>query len=721
MNMSIKKNFPVTGLGCAACVYHVQDTLRSQRGVISAEVSLAANMAKVEYDPSMVKASELKKAVQDSGYDLIVPDGTEEEEENPEDSGSDQDEISEELSEKSREHEYKRLRFDMWMAVVLAISVMIIGFGFVEFKGKGFLLAFLSALSVFWTGRRFICGAISQAKHFRVGMDTLVALSTTVAWLFSLFSLIFNNLLTSKGLFQGLYFNSASMIVAFILIGKVLEERAKYGTTEAVRKLMGLRPGKVRIKPGDIVRVKPGQRIPADGTVTEGSSFVDQSMLTGEPLPVEVIPGAKVFAGTVNQKGFIKIRAEKTGSDTMLSSIIKMVKDAQMSKAKVQELVDKVAAVFVPVIILISLAAFLYWTFASGGGLSKGLLTMVSVLVIACPCSLGLATPTAIIAGIGRGASMGILIKDADALQKARKVNAIVLDKTGTLTVGKPVVTRQFWYDESAKGILKSIEMRSEHPLAKAILATLADVKPLETEDFRYEPGIGIFACRDGEKFYVGNMPKETSRLTEEWMKQGETMVYFTGEDRLIAVFAISDELKETSASAIEELKSMKIDISMLTGDNRLAAEAIAAKVGIDKVAPGMLPQDKALYVKDLQKSGKTVAMVGDGINDSAALANADVSVAMGSGSDIAMDAAMVTFVSSDLLKLPQMIRLSRKTSRIIVENLFWAFFYNIIAVPAAAGMFGFSLSPMIAAACMAFSSVCVVLNSLRLTNSRSL
>lgn len=718
--MSVKKNFPVQGLGCASCVARVQNTLRGQQGVISADVSLAANMAQVEYDPEIVKAAELKKAVQDSGYDLIVPEGTDEEEDSS-GQGSTPDEIADALAEKSRIKEYRRLKSSMWLAIVLAVAVMVIGFGFIEFKGKGFVIAALSALSVFWAGRRFIRGALTQARHFHAGMDTLVALSTTVAWTFSLFNLIFKNLWVSEGLAPGLYFDSAAMIVAFILIGRVLEERAKYGTTDAVRQLMGLRPGKLRIKPGDVFRVKPGQRVPADGTVVEGSSFVDESMLTGEPVPVEVISGSKVFAGTINQKGSFRVRAEKTGSDTMLSSIIRMVRDAQGSKAKVQNLVDRVAAVFVPVILLISLIALFYWTFAPGGGLAKGLLTMVSVLVIACPCSLGLATPTAIIAGIGRGARMGILIKDADALQTARKTDALVLDKTGTLTVGKPAVTGQFWYDESAKGILKSMELQSEHPLAGAILDALADVAPLEITDFQSVPGKGITAVHDGETFYIGNEAKETSRLTEEWQKQGMTLVYFTGADRLIAVYAISDELKESSIAAIKELKSMKIDVSMLTGDNRQAAEAIAAKAGIERVESGVLPGDKAAYIKDLQKSGKTVAMVGDGINDSAALANADVSVAMGSGSDIAMDAAMVTVVSSDLAKLPQMLRLSKKTSRIIAENLFWAFVYNIIAVPAAAGMFGFSLNPMIAAACMAMSSVCVVLNSLRLTNSRVL
>ena len=712
--MSIKKNFPVLGLGCAACVARVENILKEQPGIVSANVSLAANMAQVEYNPDIIKAIDIKKAVQASGYDIVVPEGIDEEES----AGIDNEtwNEAEEIAEKVRIKEYMRLKTNMWLAIILAVLIMLISFGFIEFEGKGIILAVLSAVSVFGAGWRFLRSAISQAKHFHAGMDTLVALSTTVAWLFSFFNLIFKNVIASKGFEACLYFDSGAMIVAFVLVGKLLEEKAKYRTTDAVRKLSGLRPQKTDIKPGDIVIVKPGQRIQADGIVVEGNSFVDESMLTGEPVPVEKIAGSNVFAGTMNQKGAFSFKAEKTGSDTVLSSIIKMVKDAQGSKPEIQKVVDKIASVFVPVVLILAFIAFFYWIFSPEGGLAKALLTMVSVLVIACPCSLGLATPTAIIAGIGRAAGMGILIKDANALQQAKNIDNIVLDKTGTLTLGRPEVKNQYWYDENYKGVLKDMEIRSEHPLAGAILKTLEDVKIVKVDNFKAIPGKGITAEYEGKTLYVGHRLREPSTLTEEWLRQGRTIVCFYVEDKLIAVFAISDELKESSIAAVKKLKDMKISVTMLTGDNIRAAESIASEAGIDDVKAGMLPEDKAKYIVQLQKSGQKVAMVGDGINDSAALADADISIAMGSGSDIAMDVSMITIVSSDLSKLPEMILLSGKASKIIRENLFWAFIYNIIAIPAAAGMFGFSLNPMISSACMAFSSVCVVLNSLRLT-----
>ena len=710
MSKSIKKNFPVKGLGCAACVARVQNKLQESKGVLSANVSLASNMAQVEYNPDIVKASDLKKIVQESGYDLIVSEESDED-----DLSCSDEESTEELAEEERLREYKSLKGDMRLSIILAASIMFIGAGLVDFPGKGYVLAFLAAVAVFWTGRRFLRNAFVQAKHFNANMDTLVALSTSISWFFSLFNLIFKEVWLSKGLHADLYFDSGAMIVAFILIGRVLEEKAKHSTNEALRKLTGLRPGKILIKPGDLVLIKPGQRIPVDGIVMEGNSFVDESLLTGEPVAVEKIKGSKVFAGTINQKGSFSIKAEKIGKDTMLSSIINIVKDAQGSKAKIQYAVDKVASVFVPFILLLSLAVLVYWLNAPEGGWAKGLITMVSVLVIACPCSLGLATPTAIIAGIGRGARSGILIKDADSLQAAKDIDIVVLDKTGTLTLGKPLVTSKIWYDEKAKGLLKSIELKSEHPLAEAVLKTLEDVDALEVQDFKAIPGKGVEAIYNGETLYVGNDAEGASETAKEWLKQGKTLIFFKGKGRMLAEYAVSDEIKETSLEAIKELKNMKIGVRMLTGDNKRAAAFLAAQAGIDEVKAEVLPEEKAQYIKELQASGKKVAMVGDGINDSAAMAYADFSVAMGNGSDIAMETAMATIVSSDLSKIPEMIRLSKKTSKIIKENLFWAFAYNALALPAAAGILGLDLSPSIAAACMALSSVCVVTNSLRL------
>ena len=713
-----RKNFPVTGMGCAACVARVENTLKNQKGVAGASVSLASNSAQVDYDPQVVSAGDLKKAVQDAGYDLLVPEDADDE------SDLDSESAAEAEAERQREDDYQALRRDMILAVVLAALIMLVGMGFQPFPGKGWVLAVMAAVSVFWCGRRFIRTAWKQARHGSSNMDTLVALSTCISFFFSLFNLIFPQVWTSRGLEARLYFESSSMIVAFILLGRVLEERAKRGTTASIRQLIGLQPRQVSVRVGELVQVRPGERIPVDGVVAEGSSFVDESMLTGEPLPDRKQAGSKVYAGTINQKGALTVRAEKVGKDTMLSAIIRMVRDAQGSKARIQQTVDKVAAIFVPVIIGISLLTFLCWAFLADDGIARGLLSMVTVLVIACPCSLGLATPTALIAGIGKGASQGILIRDADSLQVASQVSTVVLDKTGTLTVGHPEVTDIQWIDDTARqdgeGILKAMEARSEHPLAEAILRSLSEVDAADgVEAFESMPGEGIRAVHGGRRYFVGNRAPQKCSISDTWRAEGKTVMFFHDYERVLAVIAVADAIRDSSARAVRQLKDAGVKAVLLTGDNEDAARVVASQVGIEEVHAGMFPQDKALYIKNLQASGKKVAMVGDGINDSAALAQADLSVAMGQGSDIAISTAMVTIVASDLEKLPQLFKLSRKTGRIIRENLGWAFLYNVIAVPVAAGLFypvsGFVLNPMIAAAAMALSSVLVVTNSLRL------
>ena len=603
MAKTVRKNFSVEGMGCAACVARVEGALKSCKGVTEANVSLASNSARIDFDPQVVTSEQLCKAVTDAGYSMT----------------EDEDSASDDEADRRQQDAFRSLRRDTIAAIILAALIMIIGMGFKPFPHKGTILWLLATPSVFWCGRRFILAAWKQARHGAANMDTLVALSTMISYFFSIFTLAFPQVFTSRGLEPRLYFESSSMIVAFILLGRLLEERAKHSTTAAVRGLMGLQPKIMDIRPGDIISVAAGDRVPVDGEVTGGEASMDESMLTGEAEPVLKTAGSKVYTGTMTMKGAVSVRADKVGKETMLSSIIRMVKDAQGSKARIQNTVDKVAAVFVPVIIGISIVTFVVWALAVPDGVTRGLLAMVTVLVIACPCSLGLATPTALTVGIGKGATKGVLIKDADALQVARKVDCVVLDKTGTITVGK------------------------------------------------------------------------------------------VGED----------DIKETSAAAVAELASMGIETHMLTGDSRERAELIAAKAGVTDVRYGCLPKDKADFVKELQKQGKTVAMVGDGINDSAALALADLSVAMGSGTDIAMDAAMVTVVTSDLERIPYLIRLSGRTDRIIRENLIWASLYNLIAVPVAAGVFypisGFVLNPMLAAAAMAMSSVLVVTNSLRL------
>lgn len=596
-------------------------------------------------------------------------------------------------------------------------------------------------------GQGFFVNAWKQAKHRSANMDTLVALSTGIAYLFSVFNMLFADFWHQRGLHAHVYFEAAAVIIAFILLGKLLEERAKGNTSSAIKKLMGLQPKTVivvqadgtekqtaieDVSAGDVILVKPGEKIAVDGMVISGNSYVDESMLSGEPVPVLKKEKEKVFAGTINQKGSFRFRAVKVGKETMLAHIIKRVQDAQGSKAPVQKLVDRIAGIFVPTVIGIAILTFTLWLILGGeNGVVQGLLAAVTVLVIACPCALGLATPTAIMVGVGKGAENGILIKDAESLELAKKVNAIVLDKTGTITEGRPQVTGIKWLnnEDTAKEILLSIEKQSEHPLAEAVVKHLGDVATTSLSMFDSITGKGAKADHDNETYYVGNkkllaenniaIAGELQDYTEEWGKQSKTVIWFANSKKALAVIAIADKIKETSVQAIREMQEMGIDLYMLTGDNEATAKAIAEQTGIKHYKAEVLPQHKADFVKELQSKGKVVAMVGDGINDSTALATADVSIAMGKGSDIAMDVAKMTIISSDLTKIPQAIRLSKQTVATIKQNLFWAFIYNVIGIPVAAGILypvnGFLLNPMIAGAAMALSSVSVVSNSLRL------
>lgn len=618
----------------------------------------------------------------------------------------------------------------------------------------------LSTPIVFWLGRGFFSSAWKQLRHGSANMDTLVAISTGTAYLFSLFNMLFPDFWLSRGIHPHVYFEAASVIIAFILLGRLLEEKAKGNTSTAIKKLMGLQPKTVtvvgneerivpieQIRPGDIILVKPGERIAVDGIVTEGSSYVDESMLSGEPVAVSKQKDAKVFAGTINQKGSFRFRAEKVGTDTLLAKIIHMVQDAQGSKAPVQQLVDKIAGIFVPTIIGIAVLAFIVWMMLDGtGGFTHGLLAFVTVVIIACPCALGLATPTAIMVGIGKGAERGILIKDAESLEIAKKVNTVVLDKTGTVTEGKPVVSKLVWNTPtttpnpsiSSKDVLPdifySLEKLSEHPLADAVVNHLKESASIDDiQDFETITGKGVKGRTQGRIYFVGNLKlleenriaisrslrEEATRLTAE----AQTVIWFADEENVLAIAGITDRIKETSIRAVSELHAAGIEVHMLTGDNEATAREIARKAGIAHYQASVFPQDKAAFVSRLQAEGRKVAMVGDGINDSAALAQADLSIAMGGGSDIAMDVAKMTIISSDLTKIPEALCLSRLTVRTIRQNLFWAFIYNIIGVPIAAGILypinGFLLNPMIAGAAMAFSSVSVVSNSLLLKRKR--
>jgi len=582
-------------------------------------------------------------------------------------------------------------------------------------------------------------------------MDTLVAVSTGVAFLFSLFNTLWPTYWTDRGLEAHIYYEAAAVIIALILLGRLLESRAKSNTSTAIRKLIGLQPKEViriledgteqvipikAVQPGDILLVKPGDKIPVDGSVTEGVSFVDESMITGEPVPVEKVTGTHVYTGTINQKGSFKFMAEKVGSETILAQIIKMVQEAQGSKAPVQQLVDRIAAIFVPAVIGIAALTFIGWMIAGGElAFTHALLTSVTVLVIACPCALGLATPTAIMVGIGKGAENNILIRDAQSLEQLCKVQAVVLDKTGTITEGKPVVTDIFWNPgidlRHSMEVLLFMESRSEHPLADAVVLHLTEegIKTNLKGEFNSLTGQGIQGVINGESYFVGNRrllemngisrESEQAEQADACSLEGKTVVYFADSKQVLALIVIADRMKPGAVKAIERLQAEGIEVYMLTGDNRITARAVADSIGLKHFKAEVMPSDKADFVKELQQQGKIVAMAGDGINDSQALAQADVSIAMGKGSDIAIDVAKITLITSDLNAIPKAWALSKQTVAAIRQNLFWAFIYNLIGIPLAAGILypccGFLLNPMIAAAAMAFSSVSVVTNSLRI------
>lgn len=731
-NQNTKKDtFPVLGMTCASCAGSAESIVKHEPGVVNASVNFATGNLTVEYLPNLTDALKLQKAVQGVGYDLLVEDESKQQE----------------TLETIHAQKYQMLKNKTIWALVLSLPVVIIGMFFMNMPYGNEIMWLFSTPVVLWLGRDFFINAWKQAKHRSANMDTLVALSTGIAYIFSVFNMLFASFWEQRGLEAHVYFEAAAVIIAFILLGKLLEEKAKGNTSSAIKKLMGLQPKTVLVieadgtekqksiedvNVGDTILVKPGEKIAVDGMVTSGSSYVDESMLSGEPVPVLKNENEKVFAGTINQKGSFQFKAVKVGKETMLAQIIKMVQDAQGSKAPVQKLVDKIAGIFVPVVMGIAILTFVLWLILGGeNGVVQGLLAAVTVLVIACPCALGLATPTAIMVGVGKGAENGILIKDAESLELAKKVNAIVLDKTGTITEGKPQVTDIKWLnnDDVTQAILLSIEKQSEHPLAEAVVKHLDGVTTTSISMFDSITGKGAKAEYNKETYYVGNrkllaennitVSEALQQQANEWGKQSKTVIWFSDSKEALSVLAISDKIKETSVQAIKEMQDMGIHLYMLTGDNEATAKAIAEQTGIKHYRAEVLPQHKADFVKELQQQGKVVAMVGDGINDSTALATADVSIAMGKGSDIAMDVAKMTIISSDLTKIPQAIRLSKQTVATIKQNLFWAFIYNLIGIPIAAGILypinGFLLNPMIAGAAMALSSVSVVSNSLRL------
>lgn len=788
--MIIERTYPVKGMSCASCSAHVTKALHNVMGVEYVNVNLPMNQATVKFDDAQCTAQQLKQAVDRMGFELVI-DQTDEDEWNlfaNNDSATDDfceststEKSSQNLSEnaysekKAEENiaqglnqdtqgtskhkkapkgtplqhdaKLKQMQRNAWGAMAVAIPLLVLGMVPHWFAGQEVASCFFAAFSLWKYGRLFYAPAWKLLKHGTSNMDTLVALSISVSFAYSFCNLFFPQWFIAHGMQPHLYFDSVGMITAFILLGRMLEARAKHRTTHSIRQLMQLQPQQVvcvfpngkeitkhvkDVKPGDVLLARPGDRIAVDGMVTAGISNVDESSLSGEPIPVEKNRGSKVMAGTINKNGTLRYRAEKRATDTLLAQIVRMVQEAQGSKVPVQALVDRIAAVFVPTIIGIALITLLAWLLLdSTNGLTHGLVAMVSVLVIACPCSLGLATPTAIIVGIGRGAAAGILIKDAACLEVAEKINAVVLDKTGTITLGHPEV-KAAWFEPTAeahgRSVLHALERQSEHPLAEAVCTFLKNEKLSEVTHFTAFPGYGVGGCVDGQMYYAGScklmqeknifLTTEQQQFADDYARKACTIIALANESEVLALVALTDEVKSTSPTAIQELKALGIETYMLTGDNAQTAAVVANEVGIDHYVAQTLPADKANFVKQLQAEGKKVAMVGDGINDSAALAVADLSVAMGRGSDIAIDTAMLTLLTSDLLRLPQAIRLSDRTVRTIRQNLFWAFFYNVVSVPIAAGVLypicGFMLSPMIAGAAMALSSVSVVTNSLR-------
>ena len=730
---TVKAEFAVNGMTCAGCVASVQGALENSEGVISSSVNLATKSASVSWIPNIVSPASFASRVKSAGYELMIS------------------ETADEVEEIHGRY-VSALKRKTKVAILFALPVFLIAMFFPDATGASWIMFVLSLPIMLWSGQSFFINAWKQLRHRTANMDSLVALSTGIAFLFSVFNTLFPAILLSYGITPHVYFEAAVVIIALVLLGRTLEESAKSKTSAAIKGLLSLQPKTVRVRRGQLVQevalselqsadeivLRAGERVPVDGVILEGSSSIDESAISGEPIPVDKSPGDRVVAGTVNLQGGLVIKTEKIGPETVLGHIIQRVKEAQGSRAPIQKLVDKIAAIFVPIVIGISLVTFALWLiFAPEPSVLPAMIASITVLIIACPCALGLATPTAIMVGIGKGAASGILIKNAECLEKATRVTTVVLDKTGTITEGNPTVTGELWLDEEPafRLALHSMVQRSDHPLSKAVerhLAATGQPSALgELKDFSARSGFGIQASIGGTSYYLGSSRwldekgiKESKRVDTfvvDYEKAGASVIFFFDENAVLASFAISDPIRPTSKRAIEDLQGQEIDVILVSGDREASVVHVASDMGIKNAHFGALPQDKAQLVRSLQASGKVVAMVGDGINDSEALVSSDVSIAMGAGTDIAIESADMTLLHSNLTDVVKAIRLSRQSVRTIRQNLFWAFIYNLVGIPIAAGalypFFGFTLNPMIAGLAMAFSSVSVVSNSLRLNH----
>jgi P-type Cu2+ transporter len=732
-----RQTFRVTGMTCASCAISLETYLKPITGVKFVSVNYPNQSVSIEFDLNVVSIELLKAKAKEISYELI--DGNENE--------------AKEAFDDLEAIRLNTLRTKLIGSALFSIPVFIISMFFMgKIPYENWILLGLSVPALFWAGNQFFINAWKKIKHGATNMDTLVALSTGVAFAYSVFNTVYPDFMMSRGIHPHVYYESAVVIITFILLGKYLEERAKGKTSSAIKKMMGLKPKEVtcirngeevtlpmhEIILGDLIILKPGDKVPVDGKVKKGESYIDESMLTGEPIPVPKTKGDAVTAGTINQKGALRIIAQKIGKDTLLSQIISAVEEAQASKPDIQRLVDKIAGIFVPIVIGIAVLTFVIWILIGPNpSFTYGLQALITVLIIACPCALGLATPTALMVGIGKGAELGILIKDAQTLETAYRTEILILDKTGTITEGKPSVTEVIWLEEDSNysSIIYAIESLSEHPLAQAVLNHF---KTLKTETFPISSfesitGMGIKAQLNQCNYHIGNqrllvenniiLNHENNALAERMKEDGNTVVYFTENENVVALIGIKDEVKLDAKQAIAKIQAKGIEVYMLTGDNKQTARVIAKQVGISHFQAEVLPSDKGNFIKKLQDEGRVVAMAGDGINDSHALAQADVGIAMGSGTDIAMESAGITLIHSNLDQISKAIELSKATMKTIKQNLFWAFFYNIIALPIAAGVlypaFKFLLNPMIAGAAMSFSSISVLTNSLRLKRKK--
>ncbi len=768
-------SLPVMGMSCAACARTIERTLQGVPGVAAAGVNFATNRATVKFDPSLVSVPGLANAVRDVGYDLLTL---------PQADRGDVRAI-EDVEQRVREAEYGRLRRKLIVAVALSLPIFALSMARITFTGVNWLELALAIPVVFYSGAQFYRSAWASVRHRTADMNTLIAVGTGAAFLYSVVVTVTPGLLPAVSAMASgasdtmgahgapaVYFEVATAIIALVLVGRLLEARARGRTSEAIRRLLNLQPRTARVVrdgieldvpaadvlQGDLVLVRPGERIPVDGDVIEGTSAVDESMLTGESLPVDKAPGAPVFGGTVNSTGSFRFRATRVGRETTLQRIIRMVQEAQASRAPIARLADVISGYFTPVVISLAILTFVVWfdLLPPGARFTTALVNFVAVLIIACPCAMGLATPTAILVGTGKGAEKGILIRGGEILERAGQITTVVLDKTGTITRGRPEVTDVIARDDGDAATLLALaagaERRSEHPLGQAIVRAAESRRlPIEpATDFQARPGLGVIAQVQGRRVLIGNaqlmadegvpvaaLDAEATRLTAA----ARTVMYVAAVRDLalerdggrgpgaevVGLIGLADTPREQSASALKRMKALGLEVIMITGDNRATAEAIARAVApdgeIDRVIAGVLPDRKADEVKALQRAGKVVAMVGDGINDAPALAQADVGIAIGSGTDIAIEAADITLMRNDLPGVVDAIALSRRTMRVIKQNLFWAFAYNVLGIPVAAGALypvtGWLLSPMIAAAAMSFSSVSVLTNSLRLRTGR--